>query len=131
MTKQRKILMDVLDRKNWHPTAEEVYGIVRERAPRISLGTVYRNLDLLAKQGIIQKIETAGVQRRYDGNPEPHFHAQCLKCRKVWDAEVQPDVFNEPLPRLNALPGFTITGYRLVFDGYCLSCRQRSDAPAE
>ena len=129
MTRQRKLLMEILDRRNWHPTAEEVYGLVRQRAPKISLGTVYRNLDVLSRQGIIQKIEAAGVQRRYDGNPKPHFHAQCLQCLEVWDAETDEEGFLPPA--LVSCPDFLTTGYRVVFEGYCAQCRPQEQLAQE
>lgn len=120
--------MDVLHRKNWHPTAEEVYGIVRERAPGISLGTIYRNLDVLAREGLIQAIESAGLHRRYDGNPVPHFHFQCRQCRELWDMHPQ-----EPWtpPPLEEYPGFEVTGFRLIFEGYCPECSPERDQVAE
>lgn len=127
MTRQRRTLMEILRRKNWHPTAEEIYGIVRERMPKISLGTVYRNLDILARDGVIQKIEGAGAYRRFDGNPMPHFHVQCLNCMEVWDAEVTPDSW--PLPVLSSCPDFRVTGIRLIFEGYCSQCRSEMDGP--
>ncbi len=122
MTRQRRILLDVLDRKNWHPTAEEVYHIVRKQAPRISLGTVYRNLDILSRQGTITKIEEAGTQRRYDGNPTPHYHLKCLDCGEVWDVPGEAVTWQRPLDV--AIPGFTITGHRLLFEGYCARCME-------
>jgi Fur family transcriptional regulator, ferric uptake regulator len=129
MTRQRRLLMQVLDRKNWHPTAEEIYDIVRERAPRISLGTVYRNLDILSREGIVQKVDAAGLQRRFDGNPKPHSHAQCLECLEVWDVETAPESFFEPV--LVMCPDFRITGYKLVYEGYCSKCRPHSDLKQE
>ncbi|HDP34353.1 MAG TPA: transcriptional repressor [Candidatus Hydrogenedentes bacterium] len=120
MTRQRRILMEVMDRANWHPTAEEIYNVVRERAPRISLGTVYRNLDVLSREGMIMKIEETGGQRRYDGNPKPHFHVFCLKCGVVRD--LHENDINWDGPPEATCPGFTITGFKLVFEGYCSAC---------
>jgi len=121
MTKQRQILMETLDRKNWHPTAEEVYQVVKKQAPKVSLGTVYRNLDILSKRGIITKIEEVGLQRLYDGNPKPHYHVKCLKCGCVCDV---PDTAVKWVQQpLVDMPDFTITAHRLIFEGYCSRCR--------
>lgn len=120
MTRQRRIMMEVLDRTNWHPTAEEIYTVVRERAPRISLGTVYRNLDVLAREGMIRKLEVTSTQRRYDGNPKPHYHALCLKCGVVSDVDEHAIDWDGP-PEVHC-PGFHITGLKLVFEGYCSVC---------
>ena len=119
MTRQRMALIEVLRRRNWHPTAEEVHGLVKEKAPSISLGTVYRNLDILARGGFIQAIEGAGLQRRYDGNPVPHFHFQCKRCGEMHDMEPRE---NWMPPMLKDCPGFRITGFRLLFEGYCPKC---------
>jgi len=70
MTKQRRVIVEELKKLKTHPTATLIYELVRKRLPRISLGTVYRNLDLLAEAGIIQKLETAGTQKRFDGTVE-------------------------------------------------------------
>ena len=129
MTRQRRLMMEILRRKNWHPTAEEIYGIVRMRIPKISLGTVYRNLDMLSRDGIIQKVGAAGAQRRYDGNPIPHFHVQCKKCMDVWDAEVTPESWSMPV--LSSCPDFQVTGVRLIFEGYCSQCRHEENEPGE
>ncbi len=120
MTRQRRILIETLDRRNWHPTAEEVYHIVRKKAPKVSLGTVYRNLDILSKEGVIAKIEDAGAQRRYDGNNKPHYHVKCLGCGNVWDVPDEAVSWvREPRVRI---PDFTVTGHRLLFEGYCFHC---------
>ena len=93
--------------------------MVRQRLPRISLGTIYRNLDLLAEQGKILKIESAGSSKRFDGNPRPHQHVRCLKCGRVADIMLPVQV---PDTRHAILPGFTITAVRLEFDGLCDAC---------
>lgn len=129
MTRQRKILMQLLNRKNWHPTAEEIHDILREQAPNISLGTVYRNLDILSRDGVIQTLETGGVQRHYDGNGEPHSHAQCRQCNEIWDVEFQLAAW--PLPKIMGCPGFTVTGYKLVFEGICQMCQQGENREKE
>ncbi|MDR0238875.1 MAG: transcriptional repressor [Deltaproteobacteria bacterium] len=119
VTRQRTIILEELRKVTTHPTADEVYAMVRQRLPRISLGTVYRNLDLLAEQGEILKIESAGHCKRFDGNAHPHQHARCQKCG--WMADIMRSV---PVPdtRHILLSGFTITGVRLEFDGLCDAC---------
>jgi Fur family ferric uptake transcriptional regulator len=60
LTSQRQVILEELKKVKSHPTANEVYDMVRKRLPRIGLGTVYRNLDLLAERGIIKKLEVGG-----------------------------------------------------------------------
>ena len=64
LTKQRKVILEELRKLKTHPSADEIYNIVRERLPRISLGTVYRNLEILSDAGVILKLDVAGSQKR-------------------------------------------------------------------
>ena len=70
-TIQRQTICEELCKLTSHPTADELYDIVKKRMPQISLGTVYRNLEQLAECGVILKLETAGRQKRFAGNPPP------------------------------------------------------------
>ena len=77
MTNQRRIILEELRKVDTHPTVDELYTIVKARMPHISLGTVYRNLDLLAEMGEVLKMDSAGNMRRFDGRVEPHRHVRC------------------------------------------------------
>ena len=120
MTKQRQVILDVIRATKEHPSADEVYVLVRGKLPRISLGTVYRNLEILTEQGEIQRLELSGTVKRYDWNPNRHYHIRCMNCGRVDDAPVPP------LDRIeNELYGatvFTIIGHRLEFEGFCPEC---------
>ncbi|MBQ4132633.1 MAG: transcriptional repressor [Desulfovibrionaceae bacterium] len=123
LTKQRKIILEELANMTCHPTADELYQVVRRRMPNISLGTVYRNLDFLAEQGQIAKIEYSGNQMRFDAYLDFHQHVRCIKCGAVGDvfAGVKP-------PRVCNMdvPGFTVTGARVEYDGICDKCALQS-----
>ncbi len=73
-TQQRQVILEELQKLTSHPTVAEVYEIVRKRLSKISLGTVYRNLELLAQNRTIQKLDISGTEARFDGNPERHWH---------------------------------------------------------
>jgi len=77
ITRQRRVILEELQRTKSHPTADELYRKVRRRLPRISLGTVYRNLELLSRSGLIRKLEIGGGKMRFDGIVEPHYHIHC------------------------------------------------------
>ena len=77
MTNQRRVILEELRKVDTHPTVDELYTIVKARMPHISLGTVYRNLDLLTETGEVLKLDSAGSMRRYDGRTEPHRHVRC------------------------------------------------------
>ena len=103
-----------------HPSADEVYAMVRKRLPRISLGTVYRNLEILAKSGDIQKLEPGCTLKRFDGKTETHYHLRCIQCDRVVDAPVDIDVTIKY--KLKSDTGFKIIGHKLEFVGICPEC---------
>ncbi len=127
MTHQREIILEELRQLKSHPTADELYSIIKKRLPRISLATVYRNLDILADNGHIQRIELGGRQRRFDGNPMPHYHIRCNVCGKIADVEIYDSDIKEKievdidLSKVDAC-GFRILGYKFEFEGLCPDC---------
>ena len=84
-SKQRESIKNFLVTRYDHPTAETVYLNIRREFPNISLGTVYRNLNLLAEIGEIQKLSPGIGPDRFDGNPAPHYHFICRHCGCVMD----------------------------------------------
>ncbi len=74
LTTQRQVILEELGKVTSHPTANEVYDMVRKRLPRIGLGTVYRNLELMAESGLILKLEVGGTQKRFDATTDLHYH---------------------------------------------------------
>ena len=118
MTKQRRIILDELRKVTSHPTADELYEIVRQRLPRISLGTVYRNLEVLSENGEVLKLESAGSQKRFDGDVSDHCHVRCVRCGRVGDV-----MGSVPLPTMQVeAPGFTVTRASVEFYGVCDEC---------
>lgn len=122
-TRQRQIILEELRRSREHPTAAELHQAVRRRLPRISLATVYRNLELLAGAGHIRKLSLSGRTTRYDGDLDRHYHIRCIKCGKVDDVEVPAIDIDAAL--LDSPDGYEILGHRLEFIGVCKSCRRR------
>lgn len=119
LSRQRETILAELRKVDTHPTADQVYEMVRKILPRISLGTVYRNLDFLSTQGIVLRLGGAGTQKRFDGNPMPHPHLRCSECGRVDDVHV-------PLA-LPELPGEQRMGYSdlrcdVEFVGVCPVC---------
>ena len=120
-TTQRRVILEELRRLTSHPSAASLHALVRERLPKISLGTVYRNLELLAHGGLIQKLDLGSTEARYDGNPAPHYHARCVQCGRVVDVSGVHVQAVEPVGA--SLGGFEILGHRLEFVGLCPECR--------
>jgi len=121
MTRQRRIILETVKDLKTHPTADEVFGLVRKKLPRISLGTVYRNLELLTEQGIIRKLDTAGQQKRFDGDISPHYHVKCVKCGKIDDLYFE---LPKPSSEWAAETSFQILEYNVELLGICPQCQK-------
>ncbi len=107
-----------------HPTVDSVYMAVRKAIPTISRATVYRTLETLADEGLIQRVLHPGSSARYDGNPEPHNHLVCTLCGKTEDCMDSS---------LNAIPcpdhsstGFTISECEITYRGICPECQRKA-----
>ena len=88
--------------------------------PRISLGTVYRNLEILHEQGEIRKLEFGGTQSRWDGDPHPHYHIRCLCCDRIDNVRYEPA---RDVEASVSTPGnFRVVGHHLEFIGMCQEC---------
>ncbi len=120
LTPQRQVILEELAKVKTHPTANEVYDMVRKRLPRIGLGTVYRNLELMADNGMIVKLEVGGSQKRFDATTELHYHIRCTRCGKVDDIELGA------MPQLDQLAADTtdyqVLGHHIEFSGICETC---------
>jgi Fur family transcriptional regulator, ferric uptake regulator len=125
LTRQRRIILEELQQVRTHPTAFEVHELVRKRLPKISLGTVYRNLETLCSSGLIQKLETAGTQKRFDGAVENHYHVRCIRCGRIEDVPVPPLTAVDDVVR--GVSDFEILWHRLEFCGLCPPCRQTEE----
>ncbi|MBW1812693.1 MAG: transcriptional repressor [Deltaproteobacteria bacterium] len=121
LTTQRQIILEELAELKTNPTASEVFDMVRKRLPRIGLGTVYRNLELMAENDMIRKIEVGGTQNRYDAITKPHYHIRCSRCGKVDDIDVE---INDDLVKGAAKSClYQIQGHRIEFSGVCPDCQ--------
>ena len=125
MTKQRQAVLDELNAVMDHPTADELFVRLRKKLPRISLATVYRNLELLSEQGLIRTLEMPGMPRRYDGDTYPHYHLRCVSCNRVFDIDARAVPSVGDLIRKTGR--FEILSMRLEFDGVCAECRAKRD----
>lgn len=120
LTTQRQIILEELGKVKTHPTANEVYDMVRKRLPRIGLGTVYRNLELMSETGIILKLEVGGTQKRFDATIDPHYHIRCLSCGKVDDIEMP--VIEDINKGAAEVSQYQVLGHHIEFSGICNEC---------
>ena len=122
LTTQRQIILEELAKVKTHPTASELYDMVRKRLPRIGRGTVYRNLELMADSGMILKIEVGGTQKRFDATTDDHYHIRCSACGRVDDIDVP--VIRDLASQAAATTSYQILGHHIEFTGICSSCQK-------
>lgn len=122
MTRQRTVILEELRRVDTHPSADEIYAMVRQKLPRISLGTIYRNLEILSASGEIRRIESGGSLKRFDGRADDHYHIRCVGCDRLVDAFVDLE-FDIEARAKSAGTEFAIVGHQLEFLGVCPACR--------
>ncbi|MBO8127020.1 MAG: transcriptional repressor [Firmicutes bacterium] len=129
MTTQRRVILKVLKNTDIHPTADWVYQEVRKELPKVSLGTIYRNLGTLAEAGEILELNYSNSQSRYDGNPNPHYHFRCQSCGRVYDLPLpyRPEMDKEA----SSTCQHKITGHRLEFYGICHYCRRANSEKSQ
>ena len=120
-SRQRASIKEYLDHTTEHPTADTVYLHVREEFPRISLGTVYRNLSLLEEIGEIIKISTGVGPDHYDYNTAPHYHFICRGCGRVMDIDL--DFADELMTQVQESTDLAIESCSVSFMGLCPDCK--------
>ncbi|MCI5147865.1 MAG: Fur family transcriptional regulator [Candidatus Electrothrix sp. MAN1_4] len=125
MTHQRELILEELGNCHNHPTADALYERIKKKLPRISLATVYRNLEILSEAGMIRKLEISGRQKRFDKEIEQHDHIFCVQCRRVDDIKFDQS-------RLVSLEeedsqGYAISGCRVEFFGICPKCQAKNE----
>ena len=120
-SRQRQAIHEVVVSRGDHPTADDVFEVVRQQLPKISLGTVYRNLEFLASADVIQRLDITGSQRRYDREVEPHCHVRCDVCGCVDDVLGLRECL--PFEEVKRRTDYRLTGAQMVFTGICPACR--------
>lgn len=122
LTRQRVAVFDYMKRADHHPTAEDVFLSVKRKLPKISLATVYKNLEALVECGAISKLTYGDASARYDIRTDQHYHTRCLSCGRIGDLDPEKGV--EPLEQIRPKEDFEIISYRLELVGYCRNCRK-------
>lgn len=121
-TRQRELVMQIVKIHHDHPTADEIYLEAREKDDKISRGTVYRNLNLLAEAGEILQVKVPGSADRFDSRLDYHYHIICRKCGEIMDLSLP---YNNQLDiGIQKQTGYRIMRHRIVFDGICSHCQK-------
>lgn len=119
-SKQREEIRMAVQKSSVHPTAEDVYEVLRGQASKVSLSTVYRNLHLLAEEGILQKLYMPNGSLRFDGLLTPHQHAVCTACGKVFDVNYDAVGLEEAV---EFQTGLTVSLVQVSIAGTCSVCK--------
>lgn len=121
-SKQREIILKYVKSVNTHPTAETIYEEVRKKDDKISLGTVYRNLEKLYQNGDIKRIKMANTKDRFDGFTDNHYHGICTKCGKLVDIFV--DYYKDIDKYVSKSTGIDILSHDITFNVICPECKK-------
>jgi Fe2+ or Zn2+ uptake regulation protein len=123
MSRQKELIFDVVTSTMSHPTADWVYQNARRKMPHISLGTVYRNLNTLAREGRILAITNSRGPVRYDANTTRHSHLKCIGCGLMLDV---PETDIDLVPRSPKIRQFEVLEYRIEFLCLCPDCQNKN-----
>lgn len=119
--RKRDAILQYLRSTDVHPSAETVYEHLKQSIPDLSLATVYRNLALFKKEGLVMSVSTVNGVERFDGNTKPHVHFACDSCDAVLD------LHDLPLPEglyatVESHSGCKVSDSHLLFTGTCRNC---------
>lgn len=123
ITKQRQKILELLTNTKEHPTADQIYKKIKGKFPRLSLGTVYRNLRILKEQGQIWELDFGTGLSHFDAVVHSHYHFICKNCRRIYDIRI-PSI-KELDDKVRTMTGFRIYSHRLEFFGLCDACNER------
>jgi len=118
--RQRDRILALLRSTSTHPTASWIYDQLKVQFPRLSFGTVYRNLGILVNERLVNRIDFGSTFDRFDAKTEPHYHFICEQCERIIDLEVPVDAALEHL--VDASSGRKVHRHEIEFYGICESC---------
>ncbi|GAB4366360.1 MAG: transcriptional repressor [Spirochaetales bacterium] len=125
----RNRILELLKSTGDHPTAAWVFDKLRDEFPRVAVGTVYRNLNILVSEGLVKNISFNEPIERYDGNLSEHYHFICERCGSIRDLDLEPLKSIET--RVEKHAGVDVTRHRIDFYGVCPACKKKSREKAE
>jgi Fur family transcriptional regulator, ferric uptake regulator len=122
LTSQRRAVLEALTEARGHPSAEDIYLIVKKKNPRVALGTVYQALSVLEKIGVVGSKHWSESPTRYDLNVEPHLDIRCAGCGEV--SEIPNVELGELEKRIRDNTPYEVTRTSMVVEGVCPTCRE-------
>ena len=123
-THQRKVMFEAVVSAPGHYSPEEIYAVVKRRIPSVSLATIYNNLRLFVKKGLLREVSPHASTLLVEGNLEPHHHLVCTRCKAVQD--IEGDFINYKKLSRQAPRGFDLTQPLVEVFGLCRRCRAKT-----
>ncbi len=124
-SKQRELILNYVHNNSSHPTAETIYENIQKEMPNLSLGTVYRNLNILSKNKKIRKIIALDKIIHFDNNKKPHSHFQCIKCREIFD--IDPSDLKNSIESFEKNTNYKVILEELLITGICHKCQKKGE----
>jgi Fur family transcriptional regulator, ferric uptake regulator len=121
LTSQRRAVLEALKVADGHPSAEDIYLIVKKKNPRVALGTVYQALSVLEEIGVVGSKHWSESPTRYDLNVEPHLDIRCARCGEV--SEIAGVELGELEEHIRNNTPYEVTRTTVVIEGLCPVCR--------
>ena len=126
-TKQKQSILNIIRNTNTHPDAHWIYSRIVKELPKISLGTIYRNLGILCKENFIRELAFQPNVLRYDGFLDPHHHVMCTNCYKIEDIDSDPNCkadekFKE---KIHQQLKYENLSCEILFTGICPNCQMK------
>ena len=122
-SRQRELILNSLQNRCDHPTAEMLYLDLKKEMPNIGIATVYRNLLEMFEEGKILKLKSESGPDRFDGNVKPHIHFTCNKCKKVYDIFYDNNKIDEEFEKLASTIGAISESSQIAIQGTCKECK--------
>lgn len=126
-SKQRERLLQLLGQTYTHPTADWLYQNLKKEFSSLSVGTVYRNLNILVEQKLIQRLPFGSTHDRYEVIKNPHYHLVCETCGCVQDFDMPQ--YAEINEQAQTMSRFNISRHRIDFFGICEKCQRKNKRP--
>jgi Fur family transcriptional regulator, peroxide stress response regulator len=123
-SRQRASILELLRQTESHPTADLLYQKLKKKFPSLSLGTVYRNLNILVEQGLVEKLPFGSTYDRYEAIKNPHYHLVCQACGSVDDFDMA--CYTEINQQAQKMSSFHILRHRIDFFGTCEKCQSKN-----
>ncbi|MDR2246485.1 MAG: transcriptional repressor [Treponema sp.] len=131
-SKKRDAVLKAIQSTYSHPGAQWIYDTLKPSIPSLSLGTVYRNINVFLEEGAVVSVGTVGGEERFDGRVSPHPHLICCRCGKVSDLPCPPEGDGAQAAEAGSLPGGFVIDYRkTVYYGLCGECAAEAQVPPE